>query len=40
MELNKQNSFGIGEGELIEIIYEMPLPMFPTIWPSLDLGAP
>jgi len=27
MELNNQNSFGIGEGELIEINYELPLPM-------------
>ena len=32
MELNNQNSFGIGEGELIEIIYELPLPMRLDRW--------
>ncbi len=32
MELNNQNSFGIGEGELIEIIYEQPLPMRLDRW--------
>ncbi len=32
MELNNKNSFGIGEGELIEIIYELPLPMRLDRW--------
>ncbi|MBO8203763.1 RluA family pseudouridine synthase [Prochlorococcus marinus] len=32
MELDNQNSFGIGEGELIEIIYELPLPMRLDRW--------
>ena len=32
MELNNTNSFGIGEGELIEIIYELPLPMRLDRW--------
>ncbi len=32
MELNNLNSFGIGEGELIEIIYELPLPMRLDRW--------
>ena len=32
MELNNRNSFGIGEGELIEIIYELPLPMRLDRW--------
>ncbi len=32
MELNNQSSFGIGEGELIEIIYELPLPMRLDRW--------
>ena len=32
MELDNKNSFGIGEGELIEIIYELPLPMRLDRW--------
>ncbi len=32
MELNNTNSFGLGEGELIEIIYELPLPMRLDRW--------
>ena len=32
MELNNKNSFGIGEGELIEIIYALPLPMRLDRW--------
>jgi len=32
MELNNKNSFGVGEGELIEIIYELPLPMRLDRW--------
>ena len=32
MELNNNNSFGIGEGELIEIVYELPLPMRLDRW--------
>ncbi len=32
MELNKTNSFGLGEGELIEIIYDLPLPMRLDRW--------
>ena len=32
MELNNSNSFGLGEGELIEIIYSLPLPMRLDRW--------
>ena len=32
MELINKNSFGIGQGELIEIIYELPLPMRLDRW--------
>ena len=32
MELDNKNCFGIGEGELIEIIYELPLPMRLDRW--------
>ncbi len=32
MELDNKKSFGIGEGELIEIVYELPLPMRLDRW--------
>ena len=32
MELNNKNSVGIGEGELIEIFYDLPLPMRLDRW--------
>ena len=32
MELNNSNSFGVGEGELIEITYDLPLPMRLDRW--------
>ncbi len=32
MELNNSDSFGLGEGELIEIIYDLPLPMRLDRW--------
>ena len=40
MKSSNENSFGTGEGELIEIVYELPLPMWPTIFPSEVFGAP
>mgnify|MGYP001270811700 CR=1 FL=1 len=32
MELNNRNSFGLGDGELIEIVYELSLPMRLDRW--------
>ena len=32
MKLNNGNNFGEGEGELLEIIYELPLPMRLDRW--------
>ena len=32
MKLSNENSFGTGEGELLEIIYELPLPMRLDRW--------
>ena len=32
MKSSNENSFGTGEGELIELIYELPLPMRLDRW--------
>ena len=32
MKFSNENNFGVGEGELIEIIYELPLPMRLDRW--------